>query len=64
MLGNKNSRNSEIYINLERTIFQEGKDEFHVKTAKNADEASKLLEVGFKYVCSTPEDLMLLRKRK
>lgn len=60
MLGHKNIRNTLIYTQL---ITSES-DEYHSSTAKTAEEASKLVEAGFEYVCTTPEDLMLFRKRK
>ena len=52
-----------IYINLEQALFKETDDEFAVRAAKNLDEACKLLEVGFKYVCEM-ERCKLFRKRK
>ncbi len=39
-------------------------DEFTSKTARNTEDARKLLEAGFEYVCTTPEEIMLFRKRK
>jgi len=63
-LGHVNINNTLIYIHLENALFQNTSDEFHVKAAKTAEEAKQLLEVGFEYVCTTPENLMLLRKRK
>ncbi len=52
-----------IYINLEAAIFTDRKDEFHFATAKTVEEAGKLIEVGFEYICHH-EGVMLLRKRK
>lgn len=64
ILGHKNIRNTLIYINLENTLFQSGEnDEFHVRVGKTVDEACKLLEVGFDYVCDI-DDAKLFRKRK
>lgn len=64
ILGHKNIRNTLIYINLENTLFQgTGDDAFHVRVAKTVDEACKLLEVGFEYVCDM-DDVKLFRKRK
>lgn len=64
ILGHKNIRNTLIYINLENTLFQSrNNDEFHVRVAKTVDEACKLLEVGFDYVCDI-DDARLFRKRK
>jgi hypothetical protein len=39
-------------------------DEFYLATAKTTKEAEKLVEDGFEYVCTTPEDIMLFRKRR
>jgi hypothetical protein len=33
-------------------------------TATRTDEAEKLLQAGFEYVCTTTENIMLFRKRK
>jgi hypothetical protein len=38
-------------------------DEYHSAVAKSVDEARKLLETGFEYVCQK-DDIMLFRKRK
>ena len=37
-------------INLEKAIFQNADEEYHVKVAETLQEACKLLEVGFEYV--------------
>jgi hypothetical protein len=50
-LGQKKLRYTEIYINIERTIFEPTSDELTVKTAETVEEVKALLEVGFKYVC-------------
>jgi hypothetical protein len=34
------------------------------QVAETADEASKLVEAGFEYVCTTPEKFMLFKIRK
>lgn len=62
-LGHKSLRNTEIYINIERTLFEPGSDEFTVKVTDKAEEVKTLLEVGFEYVCQK-EGLIFLRKRK
>jgi len=64
ILGHKSLQSTEIYINIEQALFQNENDEFHVKVARKADEAAKLVEVGFEYVCTTPDNLMIFRKRK
>jgi hypothetical protein len=42
----------------------EVEDAVHSSTAKATAEAKDLVESGFEYVCTTPENLMLFRKRK
>jgi hypothetical protein len=39
-------------------------DEWTCRIAKNAEEAKVLIENDFQYVATTPEGLMLFRKRK
>ena len=63
ILGHKNINNTMIYINLERAIFKESNDEFTVRDVDTLEEARKLLEVGFEYVCDM-NGKKLFRKRK
>jgi len=39
-------------------------DDYHSATAKTTKKAEQLVEAGFEYVCTTPQDVMLFRKRK
>ena len=39
-------------------------DEYHTATATKTDEAEELVQTGSEYVCTTPENIMLFRKRK
>lgn len=65
MLGHASIDNTLIYITLEKALFgSDNEAEFHSATAQTASEAAKLIEVGFDYVCTTPEGIMLFRKRK
>jgi integrase len=59
-LGHRNINSTLIYTQL--VCFD--KDDYTSKTAKTTKEASQLVEAGFKYVCTTPESVMLFRKRK
>ncbi len=59
-LGHRNIKNTLIYTQLMK--FE--KDDFYCSTAKTSNEAKQLIESGFEYVCTTPEDIMLFRKRK
>jgi len=61
-LGHKSLKNTEIYINIERTLFEPSSDEFTVKATDKPEEVKALLGVGFEYVCQQ-EGLMYLRKR-
>jgi len=64
LLGHRKIENTEIYINLERVIFEEGAEqEYHVKVASSPEEIKALLEVGYEYVCEK-DGLLYFRKRK
>jgi len=58
-LGHRHIENTLIYAQL---IQFEG-DDFHSAVAETVEEAKKLVEAGFEYVC-THENIMLFRKRK
>jgi integrase len=62
-LGHKSLKNTEIYISIERTLFEPRSDEFTVKVTDKTEEVKALLEVGFEYVCQK-DSLIFLRKRK
>ena len=59
MLGHRNIQNTLLYTQL--ITFQN--DEFHSATAKTVEDAQKLVEAGFEYVCDFGE-LKLFRRRK
>jgi hypothetical protein len=63
-LGHKKLESTEIYINIEHTLFEAGaNDEFTVKVAEKPEEIKALLKVGFEYVLQK-DNLIFLRKRK
>ena len=63
-LGHKKLESTEIYINIEHTIFESGaNDEFTVRVTDKPEEIKSLLEVGFEYVLQK-DNLIFLRKRK
>lgn len=62
-LGHKSLKSTEIYITIERTLFEPSNDEYTVKIGKDPQDIKDLLEAGFEYVC-TKDDLVFLRKRK
>ena len=47
-----------------RGITIDGEEEYLCKTASNDKEATQLIEQGFQYVLTTPQNIMLFRKRK
>jgi len=60
MLGHRDIKNTMVYthlINFEASSYIS-------RVAKNAKGARALTEVGFEYVCTTPEGLMLFKKPK
>ncbi|MGC8896566.1 MAG: tyrosine-type recombinase/integrase [Candidatus Bathyarchaeia archaeon] len=59
LLGHKNIKNTLIYTQL--VSFES--DEYHFATATTIEEAGKLIQAGFEYVCHH-NDVMLFRKRK
>lgn len=64
LLRHRDIKSTMIYITVEQAIYQETNDEFISKVAETAEEAQQLVDVGFEYVCTTPENLMLFRRRK
>ena len=60
LLGHKNIANTLIYTQL---IEFEGDDKYYSAVAQNLEEAQKLIEIGFEYVCDH-ENMMLFGKRK
>ncbi len=63
-LGHRSITNTEVYITIERAIFNESSnDEFTVRIASKTEEIKTLLEVSFQYVCEK-DGLLFLGKRK
>jgi integrase len=62
-LGHKSIDSTEIYINIERTMFESYSGEFSVKVAEKPEEIKITLETGFEYVCQK-DSLVFPRKRK
>jgi integrase len=63
LLGHRSINNTLLYIQIDKTLFNEDSDEFEVRVAKDPEEIKSLLEVGFEYVCEK-DGLMFFRKRK
>lgn len=60
LLGHRNIQNTLIYTQL---VSFENND-YHSATAGTTEDAKQLIEAGFEYVCTTPENIMLFKKRK
>jgi len=60
-LGHKNIMNTLKYTQLLKVNEEE---EYTCKATTNDNEATELIETGFEYVMTTPNGLMLFRKRK
>lgn len=60
-LGHKKIETTMLYTQL--ITFSEN-EEYTCKTATTAEEASKLIEVGFQYTATTPDGFMLFKRRK
>jgi len=60
LLGHRNIQNTLVYTQL--VNFES--DEYMCKAARKSEDAAQLIEGGFEYVCTTPDGVMLFRKRK
>lgn len=60
VLGHKKIESTLVYTHL--VDFKD--DEFITKVAQNAKEACKLVEGGFEYVCTTPDRMLIFKRRK
>jgi integrase len=65
-LGHKNIENTRLYIQLEKNLFKSlPNDQFITRLAFNAEDACKLLDVGFEYITGEYNDGgKIFRKRK
>jgi integrase len=62
LLGHKRIENTLKYVQLAEV--QEDNEDFICKVATTMKQASELIETGFEYICTTPQDEMMFRKRK
>ena len=60
VLGHRDIKTTLIYTQL--VNFEV--DDHHSATAKTTEKAEQLVEAGREYVCTTPQEVMLSRKRK
>lgn len=64
-LGHRFASNTEIYVQLDKTIFQDQDQGYITKITHNVQEAARLVEVGFEYVTGEYQDGgKLFRKRR
>jgi len=63
LLGHRSIDTTLLYIQLDKTLFNENSEEFIAKMTKEPSEVQTLLEVGFLWVGVT-DGLVYLRKRK
>ena len=62
LLGHRNINSTLVYTHL--VPFDDDAEGYYHATAKNDKEAGELIDQGFQYVCTTPQDIMMFRKRK
>jgi hypothetical protein len=61
-LGHKSIKSTETYIHVEKMLYEgEANDQFIVKVANTLDEASKLMEVGFRYHADVEGNKLFLK---
>jgi integrase len=63
-LGHVNSSSTDIYIQIDKTLFLQDTDQWVCKVAHNETEAIQLIEAGFTYVNNLGDTTALYRKRK
>ena len=62
-LGHRSVMNTMKYIQLEESLFKDQAEQFVCKAARNVQEATELIELGYAYVCDI-ENAKLFRKPK
>jgi hypothetical protein len=62
-LGHVNINNTLKYVHIVNAIVKT-EDSYSCKAVKDVNQALQLIEQGFEYVATTPQELMLFRKRK
>jgi len=61
-LGNKNIKNTLIYVQLEEAIYNKEAEVYISKAASTVEEVCKFVAAGFEYVCDVDE-VKIFRKR-
>ena len=63
LIGHKSVLSTQIYINMEKMVFDGPTDDYIVKVVETLDDAIKLMQVGFEFHCEM-DGKKLFRKRK
>jgi len=61
-LGHKSINSTIVYTHI--VEFDEESQNYHHATAKDEKEAGELIDNGWIYICTTPQNIMMFRKRK
>jgi hypothetical protein len=61
-LGHRNINSTMVYTHI--VEFDEESQSYYHAIARDEKEAGDLIDQGFQYVCTTPQDMMMFRKRK
>jgi integrase len=61
-LGHRRIDSTMVYTHI--VEFDEESQNYHHATARNDQEAGELIDNGWTYVCTTPQNVMMFRKRK
>jgi site-specific recombinase XerC len=61
-LGHRNINSTMVYTHL--VEFDEESQSYYHAVARDEKEAGDLIDHGFAYVCTTPQEIMMFRKRK
>jgi integrase len=61
-LGHRNINSTMVYTHL--VEFDEDSQNYYHSVARDEKEAGDLIDKGFQYVCTTPQGIMMFRKRK
>lgn len=64
-LGHKYLANTEKYVHWNKQLFHEHNDKYHSQTASTDEEATRLIETGWQFVCTNPDTKHIhFRKQK
>ena len=62
LVDHRNINSTLVYTHL--VPFDEDADGYNHAIARDDKEAGELIDQGFQYVCTTPQNIMMFRKRK